>query len=98
MAKTPEGEVKDYAYSELAKVGCLVRKISYEGRNGCPDLLVIAPTGLIVLIELKKSESKKADPHQEREHARIAKRGAPIKLIGSKRQIDNLIAELGLCD
>ena len=73
-----------------------MRKISYEGRNGCPDLLVIAPTGLIVLIELKKSETKKADPHQEREHARIAKRGAPIKLIGSKRQIDNLIAELGL--
>lgn len=96
MAKTPEGDVKDYAYSALAKVGCLVRKISYEGRNGCPDLLVIAPTGLIILIELKKSEAKKADPHQEREHARIAKRGAPIKLIGSKRQIDNLIAEIGL--
>lgn len=98
MAKTPEGEVKDYAYSALAKVGCLVRKISYEGRNGCPDLLVVAPTGVIVLVELKKSESKRADPHQEREHARIAKRGAPIKLIGSKRQIDLLIEELKLCD
>ena len=96
MAKTPEGIVQTYAQEQLKKRGCLVRKISYEGRNGCPDLLVIAPTGLIVLIELKKSETKKADPHQEREHARIAKRGAPIKLIGSKRQIDNLIAELGL--
>ncbi len=96
MAKTPEGVIQAYGMAELKKRGCLVRKISYEGRNGCPDLLVVAPTGVIVLVELKKSEGKRADPHQEREHARIAKRGAPIKLIGSKRQIDLLIEELKL--
>jgi hypothetical protein len=94
MAKTPEGDVKDYAYSELRKIGCLVRKISYEGRNGCPDLLIVSATGRIVLVELKKSETMKADPHQQREHIRITKRGATVKLIGSRAQVDALVAEL----
>lgn len=43
MAKTPEGIVQAYAQEQLKKRGCLVRKISYEGRRGCPDLLVLVP-------------------------------------------------------
>jgi hypothetical protein len=43
MAKTKEGEVQAYAQEQLKKHGCLVRKISYEGRRGCPDLLVLVP-------------------------------------------------------
>lgn len=43
MAKTPEGIVQTYAQEQLKKRGCLVRKISYEGRRGCPDLLVLVP-------------------------------------------------------
>lgn len=43
MAKTPEGEVVEYAKKQLKAKGCLVRKISYEMRRGCPDLLVLVP-------------------------------------------------------
>ena len=43
MAKTPEGEVQAYGAEQLKKHGCLVRKISYEGRRGCPDQLVLVP-------------------------------------------------------
>ena len=43
MAKTPEGIIQTYAQEQLKKRGCLVRKISYEGRRGCPDLLVLVP-------------------------------------------------------
>lgn len=43
MAKTPEGEVQAYGAEQLKKYGCLVRKISYEGRRGCPDQLVLVP-------------------------------------------------------
>ena len=40
---TPEGIIQTYAQEQLKKRGCLVRKISYEGRRGCPDLLVLVP-------------------------------------------------------
>ena len=43
MAKTPEGIIQTYAQEQLKKRGCLVRKISYEGRRGCPDLIVFVP-------------------------------------------------------
>ena len=43
MAKTKEGEVQAYGAEQLKKHGCLVRKISYEGRRGCPDQLVLVP-------------------------------------------------------
>lgn len=41
--KTPEGEIQSYGAEQLKKHGCLVRKISYEGRRGCPDQLVLVP-------------------------------------------------------
>ena len=40
---TPEGIIQTYAQEQLKKRGCLVRKINYEGRRGCPDLLVLVP-------------------------------------------------------
>ena len=40
---TPEGKIQTYAQEQLKKRGCLVRKISYEGRRGCPDLLALVP-------------------------------------------------------
>ena len=43
MAKTPEGEVQAYGAEQLKKHGCLVRKISYEGRRGATDYLVLVP-------------------------------------------------------
>ena len=43
MAKTKEGEVQAYGAEQLKKHGCVVRKISYEGRRGCPDQLVLVP-------------------------------------------------------
>lgn len=47
MAKTPEGEVQAYGAEQLKKHGCLVRKISYEGRRGCPDQLVLVPERIV---------------------------------------------------
>ena len=53
---TPEGRVQAYAMAEFKKLSGLVRKIRYEGRNGCPDLLVILPGGLVVFVEVKTDE------------------------------------------
>lgn len=105
MAKTPEGIIQTYAQEQLKKRGCLVRKISYEGRRGCPDLLVLVPgIGAIgfnfyrdpktLLLEIKKDEQTKPDPHQQREHERIRQHGGDVRVIGSKEQVDSLVAEL----
>ena len=112
MAKTPEGEVQAYGAKQLKKHGCLVRKINYEGRRGCPDQLVLVPerqhvafhrpavkTAVILgagvlFLEFKKDENAPPDPHQEREHRRMRKRGADVRTIGSKEQVDALIQEL----
>lgn len=107
MAKTPEGIIQAYAQEQLKKRGCLVRKISYEGRRGCPDLLVLVPEresyiynshirGMAetLFLEIKKDEQTKPDPHQQREHGRMRAVGADVRTIGSKAQVDTLIAEL----
>ncbi|EDV1712480.1 VRR-NUC domain-containing protein [Salmonella enterica subsp. enterica serovar Enteritidis] len=88
---TPEGRVQKYAKERLEAIGGLVRKLSYEGRSGAPDLLVILPGGIIWFVEIKKDENTKPDPHQLREHERMCKRGANVFVVGSKKQVDKLI-------
>lgn len=43
MGKTPEGIIVSYARKRLTEKGCLCRKIAYEMRRGCPDMLVLVP-------------------------------------------------------
>ena len=106
---TPEGIIQTYAQEQLKARGCLVRKISYEGRRGCPDLLVLVPgyqkeindpyfEPFTMFLEIKKDEQTKPDPHQQREHERMRAVGADVRTIGSKAQVDELIKELFPCD
>ena len=105
MAKTPEGEVQAYGAEQLKKHGCLVRKINYEGRRGCPDQLVLVPkrfdeywhcftTPSVMFIEYKKAPNIEPEPHQLREHERMRAVGADVRVIGSKEQVDALVQEL----
>lgn len=108
MAKTPEGTVVEYGRKRLVEKGCLVRKISYEGRRGCPDMLVLVPHHEVwhgstrmasyqpytLFIEYKKDENTEPEPHQIREHSRMRDVGADVRVIGSKAEVDALIGEL----
>lgn len=106
MAKTPEGAVVEYGRKRLVEKGCLVRKISYEGRRGCPDQLVLVPDNLwchcsgtnVIFIEYKKDENTEPEPHQLREHERMRAVGADVRVIGSKAEVDKLIKELFPCE
>lgn len=104
---TPEGRVQKYCMEQLKAKGCLVRKISYEMRRGCPDLLVLVPEretnsdyffAYTLFLEIKKDEQTKPDPHQQREHERMRAVGADVRTIGSKAQVDELVKELFPCD
>lgn len=78
---------------EFKRLGGLVRKIRYEGRNGCPDLLVLLPGGVVLFIEVKKDERTGPDPHQAREHKRMRQRGAKVHTVGSVEQVNVLVAQ-----
>lgn len=109
MAKTPEGKIQEYGNAQLKARGCLVRKIAYEGRRGAPDTMVGVPyrgmhrkTGAtldprVIFIEYKKDEDTKPDDHQIREHERMRSVGMVVIVIGSKRQVDELIKDLFPC-
>lgn len=110
MAKTPEGDIVAYGRKRLTEKGCLVRKISYEMRRGCPDHLVLVPERptiwgkmadnyppCVVFVEYKAAEDTRPEEHQLREHARMRAVGADVRVIGSKRQVDELIGELFPC-
>ena len=108
MAKTPEGVIQEYGRKRLTEKGCLVRKISYEARRGCPDQLVLVPAipyddlygsprwihPRTIFIEYKKAKNIEPEPHQLREHERMRAVGADVRVIGSKEQVDALIQEL----
>lgn len=113
MAKTKEGKIQSYGNEQLTKRGCLVRKLSYEGRRGAPDTMVLVPMRAfgktkegwtiyreadVVFIEYKATEDTKPEGHQLREHERMRKHGADVRVIGSKRQVDELVKELFPCD
>lgn len=108
MAKTPEGKIQEYGNTQLKARGCLVRKIAYEGRRGAPDTMVGVPsrmttwgfkaTPVTIFIEYKKDEDTKPDDHQIREHERMLAVGMDVRVIGSKRQVDELIKDLFPCD
>ncbi len=109
MAKTPEGEIVAYAKKRLKEKGCLCRKIAYEMRRGCPDMLVLVPTHIyqydidgwpvfqdasVIFIEFKKDENTEPEPHQLREHGRMRAAGADVRVIGTRQQVDDLVEEL----
>jgi len=106
---TPEGKIQAYGMAELKKRGCLVRKIGYEGRRGCPDHLVLVPERLahskkgypclefrsdVIFIEYKATEDTQPEPHQIREHERMRAAGGDVRTVGSKAQVDALVMEL----
>ena len=89
---TKEGRVQKYAKDRFEALGGLVRKIVYEGRNGAPDLLVVLPGGVVWFVEVKKDENTEPEAHQLREHKRLRKRDANVFVVGSFKQVDDLIA------
>lgn len=107
MSKTPEGVIVAYAKKRLKEKGCLVRKIAYEMRRGCPDMLVLVPYSEIwhgstlmasnrckvLFIEFKRDETTEPAPHQLAEHRRMRAVGADVRIIGSTEQVDALLEE-----
>ena len=98
----PEAKIENYLVARCEAAGALVRKLSYVGRRGASDRMVVWPGknfqgvlfrldhpgfAQIDFVELK-AFGKKPDPHQEREHQRLRELGANVHVIDSKEAVD----------
>ena len=89
-----ERTVESYLKDCVEGVGGEVRKVSWVGRRGAPDRLVLL-RGKCVWVELKRPSIDRPDPHQAREHERMRRLGGcDVRVINNYGGVDALIDEL----
>lgn len=96
-----ESTIEKYLIKRVKELGGEVRKVSWIGRRGAPDRLVMMPPGIVVYpgpefghtvwVELK-APGKKAEAHQLREHKRMQAMGQRVVVIDSIEGVDALLA------
>lgn len=94
---TPEGHIVRHLERLVRRLGGETRKLSYEGRAGAPDRLVLLP-GRHFAVELKRPGAV-PPPHQQREHERLRAAGLHVYVCDSEASLEAAIhAEMGAAD
>ena len=70
-----------------------VRKLAYIGRRGAPDRLLVLPYGRVFFVELKRPGAR-ADDHQTREHQRLRRIGADVRVLDTLEAVDAFFNEV----
>lgn len=98
MLELTEREIKAALVARIEELDGLVRKVSWEGKRGAMDWLVLLPPetiigdlvggcGRIYWCELKRP-GEKPTPQQAREHERFRALGQVVLVIDSLEAID----------
>ena len=86
--------LQNYFKREAAKHDILWRKIKFEGRRGCPDVM-IAAKGKIKLVEIKTPSLKgKLSALQGRQMQKFKDVGIEVKIVDSRRKVDAVIKDI----
>lgn len=99
-----EREVEAYLVKRVKALGGEVRKVTWVGRQGAPDRLVMLPANAYVddahcciWVELKNPKTVltfPANAHeraQHREHERMRRLGQRVEVIGTLYQVEELL-------
>ena len=92
-----ESEIEKYLVKRVKELGGEVRKVKWIGRNGAPDRLVMLPLDQVdwqrstIWVELK-APSKKAEPHQLREHKRMQAMGQRVEVVDSFERVEEILS------
>ena len=90
---TPEGKIVAHLVTRCRQLGLHQRKLSYEGRRGAPDRMVIAPHA-IGFIEVKRPGGKPS-PEQIREINKLSgKPGVIALVVDSVQAVDDALDAL----
>lgn len=91
-----ERDIERRLVERVKQLGGEVRKVQWLGRRGAPDRVVFLGeqhgynNGTVIWVELK-APGKKVEPHQAREHDRMARLGQNVYVINSFEAIDDLL-------
>lgn len=88
-----ESKVEDHFVSCANARGGEVRKLAYIGRRGAPDRLLILPYGRVFFVELKRPYGK-PEHHQSREHYRLRRIGADVRVLDTLEAVDAFFSEV----
>ena len=98
-----ESSVEDYLVKRVKELGGEVRKVTWQGRKGAPDRLVMLPPrdreeNPTIWVELKAEGLAALFPHtpherqQAREHKRMRGMGQHVVVIDSYAGVDEVLA------
>lgn len=89
-----EGRLQAYLKRQCEARGVHFRKIKFEGRRDCPDVLLYHK-GRVMFVELKNPNGKgRLSQGQVREISRMMAEGIDARVISKKEWVDVIIAEL----
>ncbi len=92
-----ESDVEAHLVKRVKELGGECRKVTWIGRNGAPDRLVMLP-GVTVWVELKAEGLAALFPHtpherqQHREHERMRAMGQRVVVIDNYAGVEELLA------
>ena len=92
MTPMRESTVEAHLLKRVKALGGEARKVSWAGRRGAPDRLVLLPFAKAhVFVELKRPD-KDAEAHQAREHERLRNAGFVVLVLDTIEKIDEVFA------
>lgn len=81
-----ENQIEQYLHARVKALGGDYRRVSWIGRNGANDDLILMP-GRHALIECKRP-GKQATAAQAREHDRLRAAGFEVHVVSTTTEID----------
>ena len=87
-----ENQIENYLHTRVKALGGDYRRVSWIGRNGANDDLILLP-GRHALVECKRP-GKAATPAQAREHTRLRAAGFEVHVVSTTAEIDTLFPPL----
>jgi hypothetical protein len=87
--KTAIGEIESHLKKKCTEKGLAYKKFSGPKKEGIPDCVITAPSGMVLYVEVKVP-GKKPTPLQ-RNDSLIASHGVHVFVVTSKENIDILL-------
>ena len=84
-----ESDIEKYLHNRARALGGDHRRVSWIGRNGASDDLILLP-GRHLLVEAKRP-GKTATPAQTREHDRLRAAGFEVHVVSTFAEIDAIL-------
>lgn len=84
-----ESDIEKYLHDRVKELGGDYRRLSWIGRKGANDDLVLLP-GRHMLVECKRPKKSPTDA-QLREHARLRAAGFEVYWVNTTEQIDKIL-------